>query len=255
MHIAFTCLIITILLGSCKSKRALVADRPIKSLDTKKLLHKIYQSNIQCDWMVAKAKMDYEDNNMSIGFSSNMVLRRDSVVWMNFTKFGFEAARVLITKDTICILNRVDKTYVKENLNYFNEKYKVALDFEIIQQILLGNFISRSEKGITSSSDSTHYKLMMKNATDELFFSIFPQNFRPASMKLSQDDQGRSLNIILDDYRMLDEKHFSYERDINTSGESEKYTIDLQIRFTEVIFDAPKKFKFDIPSRYTRLSY
>lgn len=61
-------------------------------------------------------------------------------IWMSVTTFlGMEAVRVLITKDSVQVINRLESVYFQDSFDVIQELSGGQLDFEGLQQLLLGN--------------------------------------------------------------------------------------------------------------------
>ena len=86
-----------------------------------KKLRNYDHSNIK--FVNAQAKVFMEGNGQSIGVNANIIWIRDSLMWMNVKKFGLEAARVLVTKDSVFVLNRLEKTYAARGLESLQRQY------------------------------------------------------------------------------------------------------------------------------------
>ena len=66
-------------------------------------------------------------------------MRRDSVIWISVSPMmGLEGLRALVTKDSILVVDRVDKTYLYESLDYLVSQWNISQDFEEFQRMLLG---------------------------------------------------------------------------------------------------------------------
>lgn len=111
-----------------------------------------------------KQTNQWYSSRISIGMSSSdeeisgfMVNRRDSLLYLNINKFGIEIARVVLTKDSILMINRFEKTYYRGDYSIVNKLYGISLTFDMIQSIFLAETFSgftTNGKEITNS-DST----------------------------------------------------------------------------------------------------
>src|ERR1700745_3042121 len=110
--ICISALVALMFLASCRHKKNL-AKQPVTVVDTtsekcrmdfkngKALSRRMNENKL--DYTYASAKfnceltMDGEENS----FNVTVRTRKDSVIWMSISKLGIDAARVLITKDTV----------------------------------------------------------------------------------------------------------------------------------------------------------
>ena len=67
-------------------------------------------------WLSAKADVEYTDrNNETSSFDVNLRMKKDSAIWISITPLlGIEVARVLVTPDSMRILDRIGKTYLSD---------------------------------------------------------------------------------------------------------------------------------------------
>ena len=127
-----------ILVASCGTKKKVV----IKKEDRDKpevLFEEMIQNQINADWLEGKVKVRYSDKYQNLRGSGTIKMRKDSVIWMNVKALGFEVGRVLITKDSIFALMRLQRQYIAESLDYVERSYNMPADLGLIQNLILGN--------------------------------------------------------------------------------------------------------------------
>src|SRR5215204_4379643 len=90
----------------------------------------------------AKGRMQLETPEEKIGSSVTIRIKKDSVIWISMVPgLGIEAARIRITPDTIQILNRLQRQYIAGNFSMLKNKFNIAASFEMLQAMLLGNYL------------------------------------------------------------------------------------------------------------------
>jgi hypothetical protein len=90
----------------------------------------------------AKGRMQLEKPDEKIGSAVTIRIKRDSVIWISVVPaLGIEAARVRITPDTIQILDRLHRQYFAGNFSLLQQKYNIAASFDMLQAMLLGNYL------------------------------------------------------------------------------------------------------------------
>ncbi len=62
---------------------------------------------------------------------------RDSLIWMNVKKFGIEAMRIKLTKDSVWILDRLKNKYFAGSYTTFERFAKIPFDFNLCQAVFL----------------------------------------------------------------------------------------------------------------------
>jgi hypothetical protein len=89
--------------------------------------------------MFARADIYAEGGGDNISANAQIVWVRDSVLFVNIKKFGLEAVRALITPDSAFVLNRLDKTYIAEDLSSLQRRYSLPEGFPLLQEALLAS--------------------------------------------------------------------------------------------------------------------
>ena len=103
-----------------------------------------------------KGKIQLEDEGDKISSGITVRMRKDSIIWISVVPaLGIEAARVVITKDSVQMLNRLKREYFSGDYSVIKNKYKVDLNYNLLQNIILGNYMPApdgNEKIMTESS-------------------------------------------------------------------------------------------------------
>jgi len=92
------------------------------------------------EYFSAKSKIKYHDLDNNFKATANIRIKKDSVIWLSLTAtLGIEALRVMITQDSIAIIDRVKKEYMRYDFEELNKKLNFEFDFQTIQAMILGN--------------------------------------------------------------------------------------------------------------------
>ncbi len=100
----------------------------------------VYSHADHYEWMTAKMSMDLSAPGVELnGVSGNLRMRRDSTIWLSASAMmGMESIRVMITQDSVFMVNRIDQTYLAEPLAEVAEKLNIPLTLQDCQALLLG---------------------------------------------------------------------------------------------------------------------
>lgn len=93
------------------------------------------------EWMTAKMTMDVTAQGVELNNVTGMLrMRRDSTIWISAAAMmGMETVRVLITQDSVVMLNRFDKNYLAEPLEKVSRKWNLPMTLQEGQQRLVGD--------------------------------------------------------------------------------------------------------------------
>lgn len=128
-------------------------------------------------------------------FTLNVRMARDSVIWMSISPaLGVEAARVLLTPDSVQVLSKLpgSRFVFQGNYDMLEEAVQAPVSFDLVQDLIMGRplMLTDKEDGYVSKVDGDQYVLMSK----------YDRNVR----KLVGTDNkelapGDSLSIVIED--------------------------------------------------------
>jgi Domain of unknown function (DUF4292) len=213
---------------------------------------KIERNQIDFRTFSAKIKVDFEDKD---GKKSDLTafvrLRKDSIMWISINALlGIEAARVLITPDSVKVLNKIDHVYRLSSVEALQEIANVPFTFTELQNVIVGNPVYldsnitsylKNEKGISLVSIGEVFKQLLTVNND----------YTLQSSKLDDIDPTRSRTCLVI-YGDLEKKNniiFSKYRQITVS---EKNKVDIQMDYKQYSFNEELGYPFSIPRNYKR---
>ena len=107
-------LFVSSLFSSCKTRQKITLNNGRCILDfknAKSLTSHLKEKEFKFDRLNAKLSAEAEIDSTSASFTVTLRMKKDSVIWMSISKLGIEGARVLITKDSVKLLNRIKNTF------------------------------------------------------------------------------------------------------------------------------------------------
>ena len=101
---------------------------------------KLINNRINFETFSAKINTDYEGTDgKKYDVNVFVRVRRDSIIWLSVNgALGIEGMRVLIDKDSVKILNKLDKEYQVRSLDYLQEVAALPLDLHTMQELIIG---------------------------------------------------------------------------------------------------------------------
>ena len=225
------------------------------------VLEKVKANAVDFERMNGDAGMDYKGKPMNIAVSSAVRWRRDSVIWMNVKKMGFNVARVQVTRDSVFVVNYLQSNYVAKNLSYVEKTFGVPLDFVILQDILLGNPIFLTDKTKLTLEKPNDGDVILRGADQrwKATYRLDAVSFLVKEMYFEEPAAKRSLKISYKNYAILQvpnhaPKNFSYLRTIEMeSTQTGKVSVELEVDAESLEVNVPKNIRFEIPSQYERV--
>lgn len=215
---------------------------------------KIQSNNVDCEWFSAKVKADYDDNS---GDNNNLnvaiKIKKDSIIWVSITKkvlgIDFEGLRVLVTKDSVKILDKQNKNIKYRSVSYLQELTQLPFDFKTLQDLLLGNPIFFDKNLVSVKNSSSNLQVLSVGKLFKHLITIDSSNNNILHSKLDDIDmsRNRTCDITFSGYENKDGKSFSTDRNITVT---EKSKLDIHLNFKQYNFNEPQTFPFSIPKSY-----
>ncbi len=244
------------LLATCKSIKQVASPiGAIKNLPADSLVQHLLDNRIEADWLSAKARVTFRGEKKTQKANLNIRLRKDSVLWMNVKKLGIEGARILITLDSIYIVDRIHKEYVVTDFSMLQDQYHLPADFNTLQNVILGNPLLLSGVKLTTQTDSTTQHHLASSDDAEPTRDYWLNGWSKVLEKMVFLDfrNNRKVKIEQSDYRELDKsENFSYFRSLNMSS-PQSGDLTIEINLSKVEIDVPKTIRFEIPDHYVRI--
>ena len=263
MRIILFILAIMVVMASCRSTKkiqtAITKKDTIETVATNKIdsaaliknaLVKLNENFIDFKTFSAKVDVDYrggDDKHYDV--NANLRMYKDSLIWISVNAvFGIEAMRMLITRDSVFLLDKLNKTYLVRSIDYLQEVSSLPLTLSTLQDILVGNpvFI---DSVVSFSNDNNTISLLSIGNSFKNLVTINGNNNLLVHSKLDDIDitRSRTAGLNYDDYENEKGKTFSSKRRITVA---EKNKLDISLKFKQFEFNDEVNFPFSIPKNY-----
>ncbi|MGZ4103304.1 MAG: DUF4292 domain-containing protein [Bacteroidia bacterium] len=265
---------------ACRHKKAIVKE-PVAITDTgkchmdfkngKALGRRMNESELDYVYAAAKFNCELKMDSDEHSFNVNVRTRKDSVIWMSISKLGIDAARVLITKDSVKFtLGLTEKKYFAGDFSYINQMLHADLDFNMLQALLFGNsaeFYDDDEKlkpgrdkgncqYFLSTVRKRHVKRIVsgteqpKEAVQTIWLD--PTTFKIVTTEFDDVETKRKFNATYDDFRPVDKYLAPFKMVYNITAEK---NIHADIKYSRISINEPQSFPFKIPPSYERIQF
>ena len=220
----------------------------------KNVTTRVDQNYIDFNTFSGKVKVDYRGSDgKSYDFNAFLRMRKDSVIWVSINAaLGIEAFRILITPDSVKVLNKLDKEAQFRSLNYLQEVTQLPIDFHTLQDILIGNPVYFDRNNIVSVKlEENAISLTSIGNLFKNFITISNGDYLVLNSKLDDRDGARSRTAVLvyDDYETKGNIKFSTKRKISVA---EKSTLAVTLDYKQFDFNENLNYPFSVPKNYKR---
>ncbi len=213
-----------------------------------------------------KASVKSVTGNQTMSFTINFRMQTDSLIWISVSPLlGIEVARVLISKDSVKYIDRINNRYSITDYRLLNDLFDVNVDFEIIQGILTGNLFSYKKNKFNSVylEDglyilSTLSKRKLKRSLEDVDVSkpvvqdmwVDGSSYRITRLRIEDQRMNKSLDTQYSDHRLTEGGLFPF-RSVTLVQTGQLVKIDID--FSKIIINSNPEFPFNIPDSYERV--
>ncbi|NMH89279.1 DUF4292 domain-containing protein [Flavivirga algicola] len=251
IRLQLTLAFLVLLVFNCKSSRTITAGEANFKLSTKQLIKENAKQTPNFKTFKSTLKITYTQKGDSQSHSVSFRAKKDEVLWMSAT---FSIVKALITPEKVSFYNKLDNTYFDGDYKYLSDLLGTELDFQKVQNLLLGEAIFNLKDGAYKGSvDDESYILQPKKQRElfEIFFLLDPSHFKVKSQQISQPKEFRHLQIDYLSHQDV-EKQILPEKIKVIALETNEETI-INLEFKNVTLNEELRFPFKIPSGFKEI--
>lgn len=256
LSLLFSCRSTKKLQSAVNKKDTVVTGKKIPSMDSLKtgndLVGTLLRNRINFKTFSAKIKVEYEDSKgKQPDVIANIRMQKDSIIWIsiNATFLSIEAFRILITKNHITILNKLNKQVEEHPFSFIESIAKIPLDFKTLQDLLIGNPVFLGDKVVAYKVTENHILLSTVGKHFKNLLTLSANDNLIERSKLDDLDVtlNRTGDLTYDDYENKSGLFFSAYREITVA---EKTKVDIKLNFKQYEFNTELSYPFAIPKNY-----
>ena len=235
-------------------QRVMIAEVP--KVDSQALIHdmlrKVYKNKIDFTTFKAKIKVLYEGPETSQNAVAYLKMRKDSIILIQLVgPLGIVGLEAKITKDSIILVNKLDKYVQRRSISYVQEVSQIPFDFSTLQDLIIGNPTYLDSNVVSYKSTDNHLIVLMVGNLFKNLITLDSKDFKPLHSKLDDVDiqRNRTCDITYNNYETKGDIQFSTYRNVSVA---EKNKLDIDLDFKQYSFNEPLIFSFNIPKSYKK---
>ncbi|HEV7330644.1 MAG TPA: DUF4292 domain-containing protein [Flavisolibacter sp.] len=255
-------------LASCRSTRTISnavskKDTAVRvqpeaaKIDTQQLIREALQqvqaNRIDYQTFSAKVAIDYKGTEgKEYGVNANIKMYKDSAIWISANAIlGIEAMRVLVTKDSVKLLNKLEKVYTARSIEYLQEVTSLPLNLYTLQDMIIGNPVYLDSNIVRYANGNGVISLMSLGQYFKNLLTLNEGDKRIIQSKLDDTNpmHNRTADLWYSNYETRRGPLFATKREIVVS---EKGRLEIKLDFKNYSFNEPVEFPFSVPKNYQR---
>ena len=198
----------------------------------------------------SRVKMVWKDGDSEQEFAGNIRMRKDSLIWMSLGIMGIEGMRLLITPDSIRILNKLADEYTVRDYSFLQQWLLFPVNFKMLQEIITGAKISIDERATMAGSEDSGTVLYIESEKMLERLRVDTTHYTLEKLMLKDKLLKQDLAITFEGYHYSDKKPFSHQRSIVIRRDDT--TASLSMDFNRVNFDEELSYPFEVKEKMKR---
>ena len=223
--------------------------KKLKNLD---VVENHYKNDFDFNTLNIRAKTKIYTKNQSVSPNITMRMKKDEMIWISAKVLGITVAKMIITPDKVSYYEKVNNSYFEGGLEVLNDWLGTTLDFNGIQQLLLGQalFSVKQTEEQAEITKNLYYRIQQQVDDSEwqAAYEFNPINFKLVSQEFIGDDGASSLTVNYNDYQEIEGELFP--KVIHIEGIKKQQKTILNLEFKSVDYNVNVRFPYEIPSDY-----
>ena len=242
-------LVFLLIFSSCKRNFI-----PLDSVSVTVMDFKV--DEIDYEYLSSKSKFKYKNENQLINATLNTRIKKNEKIWFSIRAgLGIEFFRGLITKDEFKLIDRVNKRVIISTPKIIEKEFKIKLDFEQIESILVGNLLYKISESDKILREGNIYKIIQQNQSIQTQNIVSIKTSKIEKLILFDEFTNYLLTVDYDDFKPLGKLLFPVKHSYTSISYTDNTSVPV---ITNIIFKYNKvsrtnkalKFPFKIPSKY-----
>jgi hypothetical protein len=244
-----------LLLVSCRPKKEIVKAPPAVETapvtnEKSETLALLLAKDLTYNTLSLKGKAQVNINGNENNVTLNVRIKKDEVIWFSVTALGgaIEAARGIITPDSILLMNRLQRTILRKPLSYIHTYTNRQVNFGWLQSILTGNTI---KDFMVEKSDLVQQNgiWVVKGTTNGLAYATFFNTLlKVAELTVNDARAAQGLKVVYDKYTPVNDGLFPLDLKISSAVGNKQ--ISIAVEFVKIDANVGVEFPFTVPKSF-----
>lgn len=238
---------------SCKPKKLVTSSDQIAPKSLVELQSAIDNNLTPIEWLDGRASVSIKVEGSIKKFKSQIRVKTDSLFMANGKELSIEGGRILISRDSFYLINRLAKTFEIKSFEAVTAAYGVPLTFDALMSVLVGNPIE--------PIDTENYEVVIRdrrhnvegyNRNLKIEYVILDRPVVLQSSSIKDIGTQKSCSVLYEDWQEIDGRLFPLLRTF-TFDNGQRQTMTMIVDFSKIELNAPRTFRFDIPPHFTQV--
>jgi Domain of unknown function (DUF4292) len=246
-------ILILLLLVSCKSKAVLTEVNATGVMSSSEIIANHYKNKKDFKTLYIKADVSYEDAKQSQSLSAEIKIQKDQKILVSLRFLGITMAKALITPEGVKYYEKLNGKFFEGNYGALTAFLGTDLDFQKVQNLLIGQALDDLNKGkYKSSLVDNLYQLEGKSNDETLkIFCFEASKFLLKKQQINQVAKARNLEINYPVHKEYPEAILPVKLLIEANQNNGKTNIEID--YKSISFNEELSFPYSVPESYKQI--
>jgi hypothetical protein len=247
--------------SGCKTIKPISRASKLQEFPAEQLMDSVFRHS-QFQYLRSKITVAYnaetEKGLESKNFSIQARFKKDSIIWVSITPvLGIEVFRLILTPDSVKLLNRLEQKYFVGSFEEANEILKMNEEFKVIQALITGGFAKIYNLDMYVSEIVNNQYIIKANLIGfeskktkspvEQETTLAHDIWRVSRTVLTSTANDDQIIAEYGAFQPLGNTFFSSDMKFRVSG---KGKISIGLKWTKIEEKQTLRFPFKIPNKY-----
>ena len=256
LFVFMVCLFSSSVLVSCKAK-AKVANES-KSVDEKRMsaeriIKNHYVNKNDFNTLYIKSNVRYSDDKQNQNLTAEIKIKKNEQILVSIRFLGITMAKALITPTTVSYYEKLNASYFEGDFSTLSKWLGTDLDFNKVQNILIGQAMDDLTKGNYKDSlvDQTYRLENISQNNIKKYFFFDKEKFLLNKQEIAQIAENRKMQVSYSDYKLYNESPIPSAIAIN--AEQDKGKTEINLDYNTITINEELTFPYSVPNGYKRI--
>ncbi|WP_373074745.1 DUF4292 domain-containing protein [Zeaxanthinibacter enoshimensis] len=236
---------------SCSSSRVALDGTVNSKLSAKAVIKNHYKNQPDFKTLSGRMRITYQDGDATQSVNVSLRMEKDKVIWIS-APLG--VVKAYITPNKVSFYNKLENEYFDGDYSYFSDLLGTTLDFEKIQNLLLGQALydlTEDKYELSPTPGSYLLRPGTDRGTLKTEYSMEPKFFMLAFQQIAQPMEGRLLQVSYKNYQEVSKRMLPEEVGITVIEKDRQNNIQLEYKSLEI--NRSLNFPFKIPNGFNEI--
>ncbi|MBA2407018.1 MAG: DUF4292 domain-containing protein [Chitinophagales bacterium] len=249
IRIAGVCCSIFLFLISCHTpssvKKTVAVPGKSASASSGAIIDSMKSKAFLFDWFSGKSKISYSHSKDKMEVTASFRMKNDSAIWISISPaLGLEVARILLTKDSIRVIDRLNNKYFSRDYDFFKSYTSLPISYETIQDLIVGKPLFTDDKHFNLLKRDSTYEFKSEDDTLSNSF-VLTGNYLISNQNI-RADASKAISILLEKYDQQYTSPFSLWRKIELFNPERT---EIVVTFSKININEPVPLPFNAPGQ------